>query len=126
MLTFLSTIAIQVMNGSVFTSCLLEAVLHFTMTVVFKQLRLYAYCLEASVLDSRTHWEWSSNTYNYIITVLSLWDWRVHWKLEMKISLKVLPFVQCIHLDMLEYTTQSLVKSNTQHVQINPQRAHLI
>ena len=46
---FLSTIAICIMNASVFTHFLLEAVLQLTLTVVFKQLKLHNYCLKASV-----------------------------------------------------------------------------
>ena len=43
----LSTIAIHIMNASVFSHCFLEAVLQLTLTVVFKQLRLHHYCLMA-------------------------------------------------------------------------------
>ena len=45
----LCTIAIHVMNASVFSCWLLEAVLQLTLTVAFKQLRLHTYHLKGSV-----------------------------------------------------------------------------
>ena len=119
------------MNASVFSCCLLEAVLQLALTVVFKQLRLPNYCLKASVwtVTMTIPRNQCTQTYSYQLHWI---DQEVPLKIGMETFLLMLDFVQVYCLSKLVYTgpIQNLAKSiangNAWHVPANPKRVHLV